>query len=123
MKARFVIQEHHARSHHFDFRLELDGVFKSWAVPKGLPETSGVKRLAVQVEDHDLAFGSFEGSIPNGKYGAGTIQVWDSGEYELMEWSEKRIAFTLAGKRVAGKFVMVRFNEADTSKWLLIRDS
>jgi DNA ligase D-like protein (predicted 3'-phosphoesterase) len=120
---RFVIQEHQARSHHFDVRLEKDGVFKSWAVPKGVPEASGIKRLAVQVEDHDLAFGSFEGSIPKGKYGAGNIQVWDSGEYELTEWSEKRVLFTLLGKRVAGKFVMVRFNEVETSKWLLIRDS
>lgn len=66
---RFVIQEHHARTHHFDFRLERDEVFKSWAIPKGIPEAVGIKRLAVQVEDHTLAFGEFEGTIPQGEYG------------------------------------------------------
>jgi DNA ligase D-like protein (predicted 3'-phosphoesterase) len=120
---RFVVQEHHARSHHFDFRLEKEGVFKSWAVPKGLPEEPGTKRLAVQVEDHNLEFGGFEGSIPTGEYGAGTISVWDNGEYELAEWSENRIAFTLSGKRIAGNFVMVRFKGSDTAKWLLIREN
>jgi len=120
---RFVIQEHHARSHHFDFRLEKDGVFKSWAVPKGIPEDRGIKRLAVQVEDHELEFGDFEGSIPQGEYGAGTIRVWDKGECEIAEWSENRIAFTLLGQRVNGTFVMVRFKVPDTAKWLLIRES
>lgn len=120
---RFVVQEHHARSHHFDFRLEKEGVFKSWAVPKGLPEEPGVKRLAVQVKDHNLEFGGFEGSIPTGEYGAGTIRIWDTGEYDLAEWSESRIAFTLCGKRINGNFVMVRFKGPDTAKWLLIREN
>lgn len=119
---RFVIQEHQARSHHFDFRLEKDGVFKSWAVPKGIPESPGVKRLAVQVDDHDLQFGNFEGSIPEGTYGAGLIRVWDKGEYEITEWSERRIAFTLNGNRTKGDYVLVRFREPEISKWLLIKD-
>lgn len=80
---RFVIQEHCARTHHFDFRLEKDGVFKSWDVPKGLPEHTGIKRLAVQVDDHDLSFGEFEGQISPGDYGAGKISIWDSGDYGI----------------------------------------
>src|SRR5437867_3722513 len=96
---RFVVQEHQARTHHFDFRLEKDGVFKSWAVPKGLPDAVGVKRLAIQVEDHELEFGAFEGTIPQGEYGAGEIRVWDSGTYELFEWAEDYIRVKLKGAR------------------------
>src|SRR4249919_2614761 len=96
---KFVIQEHHARTHHFDFRLEKDGVFKSWAVPKGLPEEVGVKRLAIQVEDHALEFGQFEGNIPPAQYGAGTIRIWDEGSYVEREWSDDRIVCSLHGKR------------------------
>lgn len=82
---RFVIQEHSARTLHFDFRLERDGVFKSWAIPKGLPERQGVRRLAIRVADHTLAFGDFEGTIPEGEYGAGNVEIWDRGTYELHE--------------------------------------
>src|ERR1700682_6428407 len=96
--AIFVIKEHWARSHHFDFRLEKDGVLKSWTVPKGIPEKPGVKRLAVQVEDHDLAFGELEGTLPDGKYGAGKIRIWDNGTYECSEWSATKIAFKLSGR-------------------------
>jgi bifunctional non-homologous end joining protein LigD len=81
----FVIQKHEARTLHYDLRLEKDGVFKSWAVPKGLPEQAGIRRLAVQVEDHSLEFGDFEGEIPAGQYGAGTIEIWDRGSFELHE--------------------------------------
>ena len=118
---RFVIQEHHARAHHFDFRLEKGGVLKSWAVPKGLPEATGVKRLAVQVEDHTLGFGDFEGTIPDGEYGAGEVRIWDRGRYESEEWTEERIVFALSGGRIAGRFAMVRFKEPDTQKWLIVR--
>lgn len=116
---KFVIQEHHARTHHFDFRLEKDGVFKSWAVPKGIPVTPGIKRLAVQVEDHALEFGDFEGKIPEGEYGAGEIRVWDKGVYRLEEWSQDRIVFTLRGARINDTFTMVRFGAPDTRKWLI----
>jgi DNA ligase D-like protein (predicted 3'-phosphoesterase) len=118
---RFVIQEHYARSHHFDFRLEKDGVFKSWAVPKGLPEKPGVKRLAVQVEDHDLKFGTFQGTTPQREYGAGSITVWDHGNYEFEEWTTDRIVFTLHGSRVAGRFILLCPKLGDQRNWLLIK--
>jgi bifunctional non-homologous end joining protein LigD len=118
---RFVIQEHNARTHHFDFRLERDGVFKSWAVPKGLPDAVGLKRLAIQVEDHALEFGDFEGTIPEGEYGAGEIRVWDSGTYELLEWAEDRIKVMLQGVRAAGVFEILKFRHGKEREWLILR--
>src|SRR6516164_9595706 len=106
---RFVVQEHYARSHHFDFRLEKDGVFKSWAVPKGIPEQPGLKRLALQVDDHDLAYGDFQGTIPQGQYGAGEVTIWDNGTYEAEEWTDSLIDFTLHGSQASGRFNLVRF--------------
>ena len=106
---RFVVQEHHARTHHFDFRLEKDGVYKSWAVPKGIPDGPGVKRLAIQVKDHDLAFGDFEGQLPEGQYGAGDVRIWDRGTYDPEEWTDQRIAFTLRGGQTSGRFNLIRF--------------
>lgn len=116
---RFVVQEHHARTHHFDFRLERDGVFKSWAVPKELPDAVGVKRLAIQVEDHALDFGDFEGTIPPGEYGAGEIRVWDSGTYELVEWAEDRVRVRLQGLRAIGVFEILKFRHGKEREWLI----
>ena len=115
------MQEHQARTHHFDFRLEKDGVFKSWAVPKGLPDAEGVKRLAIQVEDHSLEFGGFEGEIPSGQYGAGNIHVWDSGIYELVEWAENRIRVRLQGKRAIGTFEILKFRHGKAREWLILK--
>lgn len=120
---RFVVQEHHARTHHFDFRLEKDGVFKSWSVPKGLPDAVGVKRLAIQVDDHALEFGAFQGTIPQGEYGAGKIRLWDSGTYELVEWAHDRIRVKLHGAQAAGSFEILKFKHGKDREWLIIRRS
>jgi len=120
---KFVVQEHNARTHHFDFRLEKEGVFKSWAVPKGLPDKPGIKRLAVRVEDHDLAYGDFEGRIPEGQYGAGEVRIWDKGSYEAEEWTDQAIRFTLHGARACGKFNLIRFSHGKPNEWLIIKRS
>ena len=115
---RFVIHRHDARSLHYDLRLEAGGVLKSWAVPKGVPEGSGTKRLAVQVEDHGLDYIDFEGTIPEGSYGAGMVEVWDSGLYEAESWKQDKIVFTLDGRRLKGRYALVRMKEKD---WLVMR--
>lgn len=120
---RFVVHEHFARTHHFDFRLEHAGVLKSWAIPKGPSTEPGVRRLAMQVEDHDLAFADFEGEIPEGQYGAGTIQVWDRGTYDLRTWTGERIEVTLHGSRLQGDFVLVRFRQRGEREWLMYKRS
>lgn len=103
-KNRFVIQKHAATRLHYDFRLEMDGVLKSWAVPKGIPVTKGEKRLAVQVEDHPVSYINFEGSIPKGQYGGGTVMVWDKGNFSTHgirpthELESGKLHFTLDGK-------------------------
>jgi bifunctional non-homologous end joining protein LigD len=119
----FVVQEHHARSHHFDFRLEMDGVLVSWAVPKGIPEDTGANRLAVHVEDHPVEYGSFEGEIPAGNYGAGKVAIWDNGDWEPLERGWKRdfakgkFKFILHGKRLDGPYLLARMKEEPN--WLL----
>lgn len=116
---RFVVQEHHASRLHYDFRLEMDGVLKSWAVPKGPPEEPKVRRLAVQVEDHPVDYVDFAGVIPDG-YGAGKVEIWDRGHYRLTERSEGRLAFVLAGERLRGEYLLVH---TDGKNWLLMKRS
>jgi bifunctional non-homologous end joining protein LigD len=118
---RFVVQKHRARTLHYDFRLEREGVFKSWAVPKGIPDTIGTRRLAVQVPDHPLEYGSFEGAIPKGEYGAGTVEIWDEGTYDLLEWSVDAIGFILHGHRFEGPYSLIRFDRKGPRDWLLFR--
>ncbi len=118
---RFVLHDHAARHHHFDLRLERDGVLKSWAVPKGLPETSGDRRLAIAVEDHDLNYIGFEGTIPDGEYGAGTVAIADHGTYETLAWGGEKIEVVLHGTRFSGKYVLVRFKKAGGKEWLVIK--
>jgi DNA ligase D-like protein (predicted ligase)/DNA ligase D-like protein (predicted 3'-phosphoesterase) len=117
----FVIQEHHSHKLHFDLRLERDGVLKSWAVPKGIPEVTGEKHLAVAVEDHPLEYRTFEGDIPKGEYGAGTVSIWDSGTYDTKHWDDEKIEVTLHGKRLRGAYVLVKFKRAGKNDWLLFR--
>ncbi len=115
---RFVIQKHQATHLHYDFRLEMDGVLKSWAVPKEPPTKSGVKRLAVQVEDHALDYMDFEGTIPEGMYGAGTVEIWDKGTYTLKTRRENKIEITLQGSKLKGDYVLIRFRNKN---WLFFR--
>jgi DNA ligase D-like protein (predicted 3'-phosphoesterase) len=114
---RFVVQEHHASHLHYDFRLELDGVLKSWAVPKGPPEEPGVRRLAIQVEDHPVDYVDFHGEIPSG-YGAGTVRIWDHGSFELVFREPGKLIFVLHGERLAGKYNLIR--TGDTKNWMLL---
>jgi len=125
-EAIFVVQEHAARRLHYDFRLAREGVLKSWAVPKGIPEKLGMKRLAVRTEDHPLEYSRFEGTIPKGHYGAGTVKTWDKGQYELKTWSEDKIEFLLKGVRLRGMYVLVRLRKPTAkpqkqNDWLLMK--
>lgn len=121
-KLIFVIQEHHARRLHYDLRLESGGVLKSWAVPKGMPESAGERRLAVETEDHPFEYANFEGTIPVGQYGAGTVKIWDKGSYETKVWENDKIEFTLKGQRLKGRYILVRLKKAkDDKSWLLLK--
>ena len=115
---RFVVQEHRASHLHWDFRLELDGVLKSWAVPRGPPEESGLRRLAVEVEDHPVDYISFEGTIPQGNYGAGSVKIWDKGTFRLKIRTDDMYEFWLNGKRLKGKYALVRFKQKN---WLFFK--
>ena len=114
-----MVQEHWASHHHFDFRLEMDGVLKSWAVPKGVPEEKGKKVLAIQTEDHPVSYINFEGEIPEGCYGAGIVKIFDKGKYELIERAENKIVFELKGKKLKGKYVLLKFKKPN--QWLLFK--
>jgi bifunctional non-homologous end joining protein LigD len=127
---RFVVQEHHARRLHWDFRLEIDGVLKSWAVPKGPSMNPADKRLAVETEDHPLEYGAFQGTIPAGHYGAGEVKIWDQGHFQPegeLSASEQlkrgELKFVLDGQKLRGSFVLVKLRNRDSSKpeWLLIK--
>ncbi len=134
-KLIFVIQRHAASRLHYDFRLEMEGVLKSWAVPKGPSLNPDDKRLAMMVEDHPYDYKDFEGNIPEGNYGAGQVEVWDSGTYEplddksklsdekelLKELKAGSLKFILHGKKLKGEFALVKMKNAENNSWLLIK--
>jgi len=115
---RFVVHKHQARHLHYDFRLEIEGVLKSWAVPKGVPLEPGIRRLAVQVEDHPVEYIDFSGRIPEGQYGAGTVEIWDSGEFELIKYEPDYLEFNLRGEKLSGDYALVY---TDSKNWLIIK--
>ncbi|KUJ57232.1 DNA polymerase ligase N-terminal domain-containing protein [Chryseobacterium aquaticum] len=131
----FVVQRHAASRLHYDFRLEMEGVLKSWAVPKGPSLNPDDKRLAMMVEDHPYDYKDFEGNIPEGNYGAGQVEVWDSGTYEplddtsklsdekelLKELKSGSLKFILHGKKLKGEFALVKMKNAENNSWLLIK--
>lgn len=115
---RFVVQEHHARAMHWDFRLERDGVLVSWAVPKGIPPDPAVNHLAVPTEDHPMSYIDFEGDIPKGEYGGGHVSLWDQGTYECLKWSGSEVMVVLHGRRVQGRYVLFRTGD---KAWMIHR--
>ena len=127
----FVIQKHAASHLHYDFRLELDGVMKSWAVPKGPSLDPSIRRLAMEVEDHPVAYNTFEGTIPQGEYGGGTVMLWDRGTYEADDdggpaslrsgYEKGELRFVVHGKRIRGAFVLARLRRPGRPQWLLIK--
>ena len=117
-EGRYVVHRHAATHLHYDLRLEFDGILKSWAVPKGPPEESGVKRLAIAVEDHPLEYADFEGIIPEGQYGAGTVEIWDTGIFKLVSRSPRKIEFELHAKRLKGVYELINTKE---NQWLLFK--
>lgn len=124
--SRFVIHDHFAEKagRHHDFRLELDGVLKSWAVPKRVPEEKEIKRLAREVEDHPIEYLNFQGVIPSGQYGAGEVKIFDKGTFNLISRTENEIEFELSGRKLKGRYVLIRTKIAGNPKnWLLMRRS
>lgn len=106
--SRFVVHKHQASHLHWDFRLELDGVLKSWAIPKEPPVVLGVKRLAVQVEDHPVDYLNFKGVIPVGNYGAGRVEIWDKGKFNLVDRSKNGLSVILSGRRLKGHYILLK---------------
>ena len=122
-KKIYVIQKHNASHLHYDLRLEFNGILKSWAVPKIPPAKKGIKRLAVETENHPLDYAKFHGIIPEGNYGAGKVEIWDKGTYELIEKDEKKIVVNIHGKKLKGEHVLVKthYGNKPERSWLFFK--
>jgi len=119
----FVIHKHYAAHLHWDLRLEMSGVLKSWAIPKQPPTKKGVKRLAIKVEDHPLKYAKFHGVIPEPHYGAGKVEIWDKGTYEMLEKKQKSMKIRLHGKKLKGDYVLVKtaYGNKPEKSWLFFK--
>jgi len=119
----YVIQRHKASHLHYDLRLEEEGVLKSWAIPKSPPEEAGIRRLAVQTEDHPLGYEDFEGIIPEGEYGAGTVETWDRGDYLPIEADAAKRIIEIKGKKIKGKYALIKLKpkNPDDKNWLFFK--
>jgi len=117
----FVVQKHAATHLHYDFRLELDGVLKSWAIPKEPSIEPDVKRLAILVDDHDLSYADFESEIEEGSYGAGKVEIWDKGTFEMETRRDNKMVFVLQGKKLKGRYTILKFDKAGPNNWLLFK--
>jgi DNA ligase D-like protein (predicted 3'-phosphoesterase) len=115
----YVVHKHAATHLHYDLRLEMDGTLKSWAIPKEPPVEPTVKRLAVQVEDHPISYATFQGTIPEGEYGAGTVEIWDKGTYKLIDRKEDKLVVEINGEKLHGSYVLVRLKSK--KNWLFFK--
>lgn len=125
-KLIYAMQKHQASHLHWDLRLEMNGVLKSWAIPKEPPKDKGIKRLAIQTEDHPIGYEKFKGEIPEGEYGGGKVEVWDSGKYQLKEKDAKKIEIIIHGKKLKGHYVLIKTNYGSSEKqkkksWLFFK--
>jgi len=116
----YVIQKHDATRLHYDMRLEINGVLKSWAIPKTPPTEKGIKRLAVQTEDHSIDYANFEGDIPEGDYGAGSIEIWDKGTFEIEEREKDKLVIYINGKKLEGRYCLIRL-KGQEKNWLFFK--
>jgi DNA ligase D-like protein (predicted 3'-phosphoesterase) len=116
----YVIQKHDASHLHYDLRLEMDGILKSWAIPKEPPTEKNIKRLAVQTEDHPVDYAKFEGEISEGEYGAGSVEIWDDGTYDLVEKKDDKIVVNINGKKLKGNYCLIKFKNQEKN-WLFFK--
>jgi DNA ligase D-like protein (predicted 3'-phosphoesterase) len=117
----FVVHEHEATHLHYDLRLEMGGVLRSWAIPKEPPVKEGTKRLAIQTEDHPIEYADFEGTIPEGMYGAGTVRIWDKGEFILESEKENELLFELGGRKLTGRYALIKTRFRGKDSWLFFK--